>query len=454
MIGLIILCVLAGCRHDRSYKILNDIDRADSLIAADKVDEALEILLEAESQLDETVTPWARMQLYTSLAGPYYDSYVHRYGTAKMYCEKAVAVAREADSLQWLPPLLWNLVINTQNGDSIVALLKECRDLSDRYEYRSLAYRSRINLAKIDIMYRNSDEAERLFDTLECMGEIPGFNIELTLYRSLLYWNKGDLPAAVKILQSIDSDNLLLDGKVTRYTWLYKIMWELGEYEKSMAYRDSLIQCDDSIKGIISSENLSKAESRYAQSMIREEGKRRLAWIVSGGVVLLLIITMAFLIKSRLMKMRQLRLIESISRLNLRLSELEGKDDAPDASSDKIAALIEKFRLTREFYFTLPQSAVIEQLNMEPNPEDISQDRLKAVTDSVIGNFAESCGNLRQLTESVTPEDTLMCVLVYVGIRRDVIGVIMKVSEDAMRKRKSRIKQKLPAPLFELFFSK
>ncbi len=455
MVVLIIACMAAGCRYDRDERILRETAIADSLLEAGKADEALAILLDAESRIDESVSPRTRIQIYTSLAMPYYDSYVHRGGTSKVYVEKAVAAAREADSLSWLPQLLWNPVVNTNNVDSIVLLLNQCRDLSDRFGYNNLRYRSRVALASVTMRRGGFEEAERILDTVEASSELTDHNhIELTLERALLNEFKGDAVEAVNTLHSLGRHHLSLDGNVNRYSALYRLERKLGHLDKAIDYKDSLSACKDSINKIISSENLSKVESRYAQTIVREEGKRRLVWAISGVAVLLLVVVIAFLIKSRKMKERQVRLIENISHLNLRLSELESSSDEPDDSADKIDTLVEKFRLTREFFFTLPQSAAIEQLNMTLNPEDISKDKLRAVTDSVIGNFSESCSNLRQLVDLLTPDDTLMCVLTYVGIRKDVIGVIMKVSEDAMRKRKSRIKQKLPSPLFELFFSK
>lgn len=431
------------------------MDRACELQKAGKEEEALEILFEAESRLDETVEPEVKVNLYTALAAPYYDSYIHRFGTSRVYAEKAIRVAREADSVRWLPTLLWNLVINTHDADSVNSLLRECRDVSDLCGNMHMSGRARINLANVAMMQGRFEEAESILDSVGWSTAQRDFvGVEYDLERATLHQLQGDVPAAISILKAISPDSLTLDGNRGRYASLYEMARKMGRYDEAMDYRDSLALCQDSMINIISSEKLSKVESHYAQTLIREEGKLRLVWCIGGGIVLLLITGLLFLARSRRMKIRQIGLVEKISQLNLRLSELEAKDPEASTPSDKISALVEKFRLTKEFYLTLPQSVCIEQLNMEPNSEDIPKDRLKSATDSIIGNFSEACGNLRQMVEAVTPDDALMCVLYFAGMRREVVEVVMKVSEDALRKRKSRVKQKLPPPLFELFFSK
>lgn len=82
------------------------------------------------------------------------------------------------------------------------------------------------------------------------------------------------------------------------------------------------------------------------------------------------------------------------------------------------------------------------------------REKIKTFTESVIGSFSEVAANMRQTVSALTQDDALFCLLSYIGANKDVSGVIMRSSEDALRKRKSRIKQKLPTELFDLFFSK
>lgn len=452
---LILICGAFGCRENRSERIQKDIDKAHELSKANENEKAIELLMEAESQLDETVSPQVKMDIYTNLAALYYYSYTGRMGKSRLYAEKAAAVAREADSLQWLPNMLWNLIINTNDTDSLISLLSECRDLSDKYGYAEMSGRSRRALASIYFHHLdNQAEGERILDSLTNNPRFDSIlHTEIILEQTSFYRAKGDYRTAIETLKPINPDSLSLDSKIDKYQSLYEMERESGRYEEAMIYRDSLVMINDSINKIKTNNKLTEIENQRDQALIREEGKRRLIWSIGGAIILLLVVTIFFLYRSRQMKARQVKLIEKISRLNLRLSELES-DEPEENSSGVMAALIEKFRLTKEFYFTLPESALVAQLNMVPNSEDIAKEKLKALTDSVIANFSESCAGMRQMVAALTPEDTLMCMLFFVGLRRSVAEAVMKVSEDALRKRKSRIRQKLPAELFDLLFSK
>lgn len=186
---------------------------------------------------------------------------------------------------------------------------------------------------------------------------------------------------------------------------------------------------------------------------MKEEEKLRLMWWIGGTALIFMISLIIFLSRSRAMKSRQLKLIEKIARLNYRLVELE-KRETENQKPDTMDPIMEKFRLTREFFFTLPQSELVNVLNMIPNPDDIPKEKLKALTESVTGTFAEVCANLRQAETDVTQDDAWLCVCTYIGLNKDVTGAMMRSSDDALRKRKSRIRQKLPPAMFELFFCK
>lgn len=455
--ALVLLCGAIGCRENRSERIQKDLEKAHELSKANENEKAIELLMESESKIDENVDPLVKINLYTALAAPYYNSYTGRGGKSKLYAQKAVAAAREADSLQWLPGLLWNLVINTNDRDSLISLLSECRDLSDKYGYTKMSGESRKALARIYFHHLdNQAEGERILDSLTNnprFDSILELNIGILLERASFYKAKGEFKAATEALKSIRSYGFSLDSKIEIFGSLYEMERESGRYEEAMIYRDSLEIITDSINKIKTTNKLTEIENQRDQALIREEGKSRLIWSIGGAIVLLLVVTIFFLYRSRQMKARQVKLIEKISRLNLRLSELESKEPEED-STDVMTALTEKFQLTKEFYLTLPESASVAQLNMVPNSEDIAREKLKALTDSVIANFSETCANMRQMVAALTPDDTLMCMLFYVGLRRSVVETVMKVSEDALRKRKSRVRQKLPPELFDLFFSK
>ncbi len=451
LVFLVVLVLAFGCSRSPSDRIERNLAKAYELTEKGETAEAFDLLLEAQSWINDDVPPAVRAKFYMAITAPYYNSY--NIGDSKVYAEKALEAAREADSLQWLPNLLWNLGLTMTNVDSVESLLKECRDLSDRYGFSYSAGRSRIFLSKMSTLKGDTEEAERILDSVAANPELALNNeIDLHFQRALIYEHQGKNIEAMRALDSIQSGELSLDGKGNLYQMRYQISRSSGRIEEALLYRDSLAICQDSVNKIKSSEILTAAESDYSKRMIREEAKQRLFWWISGAVLVLMIGVVIFLIKSRAMKMKQLKLIERISQLNARLVEFESRGE--EEKADTLLPIMEKFRLTREFYFTLQQSDLVGILNMTPNPDDIPKEKLKIMMDSVIGTFAEACANLRQAEKDVTQDDAWLCVCSYIGLNKDVTAAVMKSSDDALRKRKSRVKQKLPAELFDLFFSK
>ena len=48
----------------------------------------------------------------------------------------------------------------------------------------------------------------------------------------------------------------------------------------------------------------------------------------------------------------------------------------------------------------------------------------------------------------------MLGIMTYTGMNKDVVSVLLRSSDDALRQRKSRMKKKIPADLFDLFFCK
>lgn len=211
---------IAGCRENPSKIIERDLNEAYDLIEKGENEKALELLLDAQSHVDDDVSPALRAKLYQLLTGPYYHAY--RIGSSKEYAEKAVKAARAADSLQWLPSLLWNLALSTQNVDSVEMLLSECRDLSKVYGLHSMAVRSRIFLAKMSLLKGDPAKAERIIDSLASQSDLDeGLMIDLQMQRALAYKHQGKYPEAIKELDSIPRVGLSIDGKSNLYEMLY-----------------------------------------------------------------------------------------------------------------------------------------------------------------------------------------------------------------------------------------
>ncbi len=187
--------------------------------------------------------------------------------------------------------------------------------------------------------------------------------------------------------------------------------------------------------------------------LLRERELRKLIIVVGVGLVVLLFVIIVFIQRSRRHKENQLALVKKISQLNLRISELSEKDEQEeDGSNEKEGAVLEKLRLNREFLMAQPECRLLQKLNLERNADDIDRRELKTVTDTIVGQFADICALLKSMYPSLTSDDALYCIFSFVGLSKECLSVAMAASDEALRRRKSRIKQKMPQGMFEGIF--
>lgn len=111
---------------------------------------------------------------------------------------------------------------------------------------------------------------------------------------------------------------------------------------------------------------------------------------------------------------------------------------------------IDKLRTWRKQLVELPQYSLIAQANLERNADDISKERQKELTEFIYGNFS----TLQLELPTLTPDDLRLCVLSYAGLNKEVISLLLKASDEALRQRRSRLKKKIPRDFYDEFMGK
>ena len=202
---------------------------------------------------------------------------------------------------------------------------------------------------------------------------------------------------------------------------------------------------------------MSKTESEFATRLYKEKKSREITAIIALCIIIILLVILLGGIKRRLMMKKQLELNEQILKLNLKIAQLIESHDESDTvgqndNSDIQPEVIEKLRLNKELFISQPIYGRLKQLNLKRDSETIDKAMAREVLDGVIGQFADVCTNLRQLYDGMTYDDVLYCAAIYVGFSKELASVAFGSSEDALRRRKSRIKQKLPTAVFEAVF--
>ena len=453
LIGIFTAVFNIGCGSDNNAVIKEKFSKAEELKENGKEEEAMETLLDASYRINDKTPLSIQTSIYTELGGLFYEN--HKLEDAGRYFQKAVDVARARDSLAAYPYLLWNLVLTVNDIDSAKAILSECRDLSDldKGKYQFYAIRSRLNIAKACVIEEDVKTAESILDSITSAAQTDSIlKIELIMERAIVYLAEDELGKGIEILHRLPSDSLSIDGKLEQSNLLCKAYRAMGDYESALSYMDSVMTYMDSIQSMKSSEQISQIEREYDHRIAKEQRERKIIIYTGSAFVILLIIMILLINRNRRLRARQVSLVEQISSLNIELSKPK---ENPDASAErKSDAIISRLRLTRELFATLPHYGLIAQANLEQNAEDISKDIQKELYNSIVARFSDVCNNLKDEYPALSSEDMMLGIMTYAGINKNVISVLLKSSDDALRQRKSRMKKKIPTELFDLFFCK
>lgn len=446
---------LVACDNNHVSEYYSKIQKAEDLISQDKNDEALSLLFELENNLDETILDTLKYKVLSRIGSIYYSDF--KKDKADDYFNKALAVARKCGK-DYESMALWNRCLTISDNDSILIYLKDCQNISHASGSRYTEAMSGINLASAYIQTQNLDKAREILDTMEyVVGNDSVLINELANARLNYLIRSKNFEDAKGILDAQNVRDLNLYGILSRYQNLYAIEIGRGRYESALEYRDSIDGIRNNIDSISFDEKLSKTESEFATRLYKEKKNREITAIIALCIIIILLVFLFAGIKRRLMMKKQLELNEQILQLNLKIAQLTESHDESDTVGQNDNTyiqpeVIEKLRLNKELFIRQPIYGRLKQLNLKRDSETIDKAMAREVLDGVIGQFADVCTNLRQLYDGMTYDDVLYCAAIYVGFSKEVASVAFGSSEDALRRRKSRIKQKLPTAVFEAIF--
>ncbi|MBO4995432.1 MAG: hypothetical protein J6C78_05645 [Muribaculaceae bacterium] len=453
--ALAIFLSLMACNGGHVSEIYRGLQKAEEFISDDKKEDALIQLFELENSIDATTPDTLKYKVLSRIGGIYYSDL--KEDKADEYFKKALAVARKCGN-GYLSVALWNRCLTLSDNDSILIYLKECHDISHASGTRYTEAMSGINLANAYIQIGNMDKAHEVLDNMDhVVGNDSVLEIELTNARlNYLIINKS-FDKAKEILKAQDVRNLNLYGRFSRYRNLYAIEIGNGRYDKAIEYRDSIDEIKSEIDSISFDEKLSKTELEFASKLDKEKKDRDIAIIISLCVIILLSAFLFAGIKRRLIMRKQIELNEQILKLNLRIAQLTESHNEGDTPVNYVGAdiqpeVIEKLRLNKEMFISKPIYGRLKQLNLKRDSDAIDKKAVNEILECVIGQFADVCSTIRQLYPGMTSDDVLYCSIIYVGFSKEVASVAFGSSEDALRRRKSRIKQKLPPAIFDAIF--
>ena len=233
-------------------------------------------------------------------------------------------------------------------------------------------------------------------------------------------------------------------------------------YKNALAYNDSIFVYTDSIKQLDGSKRVEEIEKTYHAAIAEKNHKFQLmVWSAALAVAVILVI-LFFVLKTLRLKKRQIELNDKICALNARIAELMPKSDENDEQKESteediasISRLIEqKYALSLEVFKSLPQYESLRKLNLIREISNENRTEIRSMYDVIVGRFSGCCSDTRQAFSGLTNDDCVFCTMNFIGCSKEVISAAMGSSEEALRRRKSRIKQKLPESIFMFFFQR
>lgn len=461
LLALLMAAVAASCRPEGSFD--QAVAEAYALIEAGNMQEAQRKALQAEEWLGEDASAVDREALARLYGCVYYRQNLTE--KADSCIRVALGYATETGDTSLMIINLFNLGLCETAPGAAISDFGRAADLARKAGNRRLLISALEKEAQGRIATGDFEKAGQLLDESERLDESNSSHIEIMMTRCRLWLAEGKPDSVIAGYRSINPDSLNVFGRLNRATDIERILTEKGDYRNALAYKDSVYMYTDSIRRLDGSRQVAETEREFHASIARKNMRFRILLGVSAAVVTVILLILYFVIRNLRLSRRQIELTDRISALNARIAELrpQEKDQAESdrssgiipADADPISRLIEeKCRLSLEVFRSLPQYGLLRKLNLIRNLTADNKAEMKTVYDVIIGRFSDCCSDLRSAFPGMTNDDCIFCVMNYAGCSREVISFAMGASDEALRRRKSRIKQKLPEGVFSFFFAK
>ncbi|MCQ2374415.1 MAG: DUF1648 domain-containing protein [Salinivirgaceae bacterium] len=112
----------------------------------------------------------------------------------------------------------------------------------------------------------------------------------------------------------------------------------------------------------------------------------------------------------------------------------------------------QKLELSHSLFLEKVDNEILEQLRVLNGLEYLSESKRLRIINDVRSTHSEVVDYLRKAAPSISDDDITYCLLCNVGLNNNSISACMASSEEALRKRKSRIRKKLPESLAMCLF--
>lgn len=320
--------------------------------------------------------------------------------------------------------------------------------------------------SKIPVLYNDFamvyDQKKEYIQANEYISKaIPMFSLD-DLYGA--YYLKGRIMLG---LNQLDSARYYFDKNIggqdiykraTRYDGLYQVEKKMGNWSAAVENADAYMILYDSIQGLSDNLKLDKLMDNYEldkhKSVLSERSKTIIGILAAMFFLFMIVGGFLFLWNDRRRKKHYIALQQDLLQKRVDVMLLSGENMSKETHINQLAKLREE-----QIQICLSMFQTNECYKKMQALEKATPMRLMAMRDSMPGinaiihkTFIDVMSNLKECCPLLTNDDLFYCVLSLLRCSKIVTLELMGTSQDALKTRKNRIKNKMGSELFERVF--
>lgn len=248
--------------------------------------------------------------------------------------------------------------------------------------------------------------------------------------------------------------------KTSSYHSLFLESKRIEDWESSTLYADSFITFYDSIQIMNDRAEIDRLMDNHLVELHRYKLTAKNQRVVGSLVIVFLslvfILIMLYFWRDRLRQKKYVSLQQQLmkNRTETMLLHEESDDMTKDRNIELYKLEEERFAICMSlFRATNGYKKLCELKESTPKARIliVTNYRLKIISD-IRRTFVDVMTDFKECCTTLTNDDLLYCILVLLDTPKEVIWDVMSSTPDAMKTRKSRIKNKMDTKLFEHIF--
>ena len=296
--------------------------------------------------------------------------------------------------------------------------------------------------------WHDSKKAASFLDKyLDFFDNEKGRGASLLLKAEILFEQK-DLYSALNFYKKALENSNDLYTKCMANKGLANVMSLLNKSDSTQYCINQYTLLLDSIYSINRQEEIAEIQDKHIVEIHDQQLKaRHTRFMLWMGIVLVAVVAGAvvFLLQAdRRRKKHNLQLQEELRQANVALLQAQNDEQPADMDAlyrNKLAACQNLFRSTPSARLLLTA------------PEKLTSEQRQALMDDLTRSFVDIMVDIRNASNGINNQEMMYCILASLQCSTTQMAVLLNTTDGTLRKRKLRLKEKMPENLFSLFFS-